>query len=335
MNVIDGSRKYIFVINPRSFNYDRRKIDEFIASVNSIFKKITTERNSYDFSVYESKFPRYAVSILPQIIKNTPPEKIIRIFAVGGDGILFDCLNGIVGFKNCELGNIPYGITNHFLASFGYKKVKHFLNIEEQLSAPAIMTDIIDCGTNYAINMVLLGLEAKSTFFVHRIIELNRNIFDRFPKLSRLAFILSGLICIFIKDIREHIYKIEFEDGQIIEDKFVTVNIANGSRYSGGNRSAQPEALANDGILNALFARSIPPLKGISIISDYVKGKWKKHEKYFVHKMLKGVKISSDTPIFINLDGELFRDLNIELKIIPGAVRFVAVDNLTFLREEI
>ena len=316
----DSDKKHVFIINPKSFNFDEQKIQKFTASVRQHFSE-SAEKDGLYFHV--SRFPRDATGVLWEIIRNVSKTQIIRVFAVGGDGILFDCLNGVVGFPNCELGNIPYGTTNDFLLSFGHKNARNFLNIRKQLAAPVVPIDVINCGTNYALNVALVGLEAEAAFLAYKIIGLNRAFFDKFPKLASKAFFLSGLITFFnMKKMRGIKYKIKIDGEQEIEDRFITINIANGSRY-GGKITAMPQAVPSDGILNVLCVRPIPFLQKIKICSDYLKGRWVKNPDYFIYETAKKIKISSGMPIAVNLDGEAFRDLFLELKVIPSAVKFI------------
>ena len=46
---------------------------------------------------------------------------MITVFACGGDGTMYEVLNGIVGYKNRNFGVIPTGSCNDFLKIFPFK----------------------------------------------------------------------------------------------------------------------------------------------------------------------------------------------------------------------
>jgi len=323
---IDNNKKYVFIINPKSFAFDNTKIQNFINSIKSFFEEIKTNENVYDYYFYETKFPRDSINYLSKIILETPKTQIIRIFAVGGDGVLFDCLNGIMRHENCELANIPHGKTNDFLAGFD-KSGKKFMDLQNQLSAPTELIDTINIGTNYAINMCVVGLEAEAAFWAYKFMKTHKKIFEKFPKLAPKTFALGGLMSLLNPQTRTKIYKIKIEDEPEIEGKFTTINIANNCRY-GGQNTAVPEAVPNDGILNVLCTRGLSTLNGLRIISNYLKGKWQKYPDLFIYKKITKIEISANTPISINLDGEVFYDLNLNLKIVPKSVKFVTLNDI-------
>lgn len=325
MSYVDNKKKYLFVINPKSFSFDKVKIQNFINSVQLFFKEIKNN-NNYEFFFYETKFPRDAINYLAKIIHDTPKAQTIRVFAVGGDGILFDCLNGIMGAENCELANIPYGKTNDFLAGLD-KNTKKFLNLQNQLSAQAVLLDTINIGTNYAINMCAVGLEAESAFWAYKFMNLNKKLFAKFKKFAAKTFVLGGIVSLLNPQIRTKMYNIQIDNEPQIEDKFTTINIANNCRY-GGKNMAIPEAVPDDQILNVLCVRDMSLFRGISIIRNYLKGKWRKYPDYFIYKTAKEINISSNTPITITLDGEIFYDLSLNLKIVPNSVKFVTLNDM-------
>ncbi|MDR0642900.1 MAG: hypothetical protein LBG07_10625 [Treponema sp.] len=152
-------RKHLFIINPVSFKA-RANLDAFISSVKHQFK--TAIKGECD--VHISLFPRHAVQIIRQYITGAGPEDPVRVYAVGGDGILFDCLNGIVGLPNMELAPVPCGHTNDFVRAFGEGLEGVFRNVLLLAGASTISTDILRCGSNYALNLCTVGLESAAIF---------------------------------------------------------------------------------------------------------------------------------------------------------------------------
>jgi diacylglycerol kinase family enzyme len=251
---------------------------------------------------------------------------------VGGDGILFDCLNGVVGLPNMELAVVPYGSTNDFVRSFGEGKAELFRDIAKQVSAGTVKTDIIYCGSNYALNFCTVGMESASIMHTMRLTR----VFDWAIRLSGrivpLMFIIGGIFGILDRKVREQQYRVSL-DGLRADESFASINIANGPCY-GGDKSAVTAAMPNDGVLDILLlaGKKISQLRILMSIPRYLRGGYHRYPGLFVYRRTRKVEISSNVPILVNLDGEVFFDTTITVEVIPQAVDIVAVDGLEYKR---
>jgi diacylglycerol kinase family enzyme len=88
--------------------------------------------------------------------------------------------------------------------------------------------------------------------------------------------------------------------------------------------------MPNDGVLDILFGKSGTFWQILGQVTDYLKGRYYKYPSQFIYKQARKIAISSETPILINLDGELFLDTNITIELVPQAVEFVAVNGLGY-----
>jgi hypothetical protein len=79
-----------------------------------------------DCSIHVSRYLRDAIGVISKYRSGVPEGAVVRVYAVGGDGILFDCLNGIVGLRGVELGALPYGNTCDFPRAFGEEALPLF-----------------------------------------------------------------------------------------------------------------------------------------------------------------------------------------------------------------
>ncbi|MDR2304015.1 MAG: acylglycerol kinase family protein [Treponema sp.] len=98
----------------------------------------TRIREEYDIRI--SRFPRHAIRTVWRYLTRAGPETNVRVYAVGGDGILFDCFNGLVGLPNAEFALIPRGRINDFVRSFGEGLADTFRDIPLLASAPTLPT---------------------------------------------------------------------------------------------------------------------------------------------------------------------------------------------------
>lgn len=140
--------RYVFYINPAAGKGNSQ--ENIIKSINDYFS---------------DKGQKYKIHITKAIgdaqieaRKEAETGDDIRMFACGGEGTVFEVLNGIVGFNNVELGVIPCGSANDFLKFF--KTRDEFLDIAEQIDGDAVEMDLIKAGDKYCLNGCSVGMDA-------------------------------------------------------------------------------------------------------------------------------------------------------------------------------
>ena len=323
--------KHLFVINPRSFPVQAKQ-SMVLKEINDCFS--TAKKGEHTILI--SRYTRDAIGLIRKWIKDHQSAEKIRVYAVGGDGILFDCLNAIVGLPNTELAAIPYGASNDFVRAFGEGKKELFCNIDLQVSSETIPTDIIHCGNNYAINFCTVGIESDTIMTGLRLynsIPPNTRKYARINSfIYAMVFYLSGAMAVFNKKLLNQQYSITI-DGEDFSGAYGSINIANGPCY-GGDKNAVITAMPNDGILDALFFQCGSSLKAASIITRYVKGRFRSFPDNFKFKQLKKIEIRSPDPLLVDLDGEVFFDTSITVEIIPQAIKFTAPGGISYLSRE-
>jgi diacylglycerol kinase family enzyme len=231
--------RHLFVINPKSFNTSA-EWRAFLLSVENCFS--TGKREEY--KIYISRYPRDAIAAVHRYISGIPAEETIRVYAVGGDGILFDCLNGLFGFPNAELASVPYGNSNDFLRSFGNMNVKRFRNIKVLSHSPTVLTDVVRCGNSYSISNAAVGLEASAVEQVAKTSALLKNI-NLGKKYVPLMYKFGGIQCMFDKSKRLQYYNLTI-DGKDYSGEYVNISVGN-VFANGGSSSPNPYAIPNDG----------------------------------------------------------------------------------------
>jgi diacylglycerol kinase family enzyme len=322
-----GTRKHLFIINPVSFAGRRMSMDAFIDQVKEQFDTVVKE----EYAVRISRFPRQAIRIVWQYVTQAGPETRVRVYAVGGDGILFDCLNGLVGLPNAELAPVPWGRTNDFVRSFGEGREGAFKDIPRLASAPVIPTDVLHCGSNYALNLCIVGLESAAVFLAvamqQKVKALPRFLGDS-TRVYNTTYYLGGFAAMFDKKMLTQEYAISI-DGEDLSGAYANVNIANGPCY-GGDKSAVITAVPDDGFLDVLLFKGMGTLRGLSRIMPYTNGRYDRFPDDFTLKRGKTISIRSKDPLMINMDGETFLDTNITVELIRGAVKIAAPRNLRY-----
>ena len=312
--------KHLFIINPKSFRKKSRQ-NYVVVKIHEFFR----EKENAEYDIFVSRFPRDAVGYIPSFARDLPDTTTLRVYAVGGDGILFDCLNGIMGLENVELASIPYGYTNNFIRGFDKNDKVLFRLISQQYNAPIIPMDVMRCGSNYALNYCVIGLEAETVYCADRIREriAGDHPFSQWlcRQMYNLFFFVGGLAACGNKKMLYQRYEVDI-DGDKFNGAYQGFSVFNGPYY-GGNFHPINKAMPNDGILDILTIRSQGALRTGFLFPFYTSGNYKIFPRNFVLKQGKKIKIDSEDTLLISMDGIVFFESEIEIELLPSAIKFV------------
>jgi diacylglycerol kinase family enzyme len=342
--VEDPSKKHLFIINPRSF-LNARDVNRVVAEISRCFGGFPAEfeapsgHNSSGLPVFYSagspcaihisRFPRDSIIVIRKYVTLVGEKTPIRVYAVGGDGVVFCCLNGIAGLPNAELAVVPYGTGSDFVQSFGGKEfIPEMRNIEAQIQAPTILADIIDCGSVYALNSCAVGLEAMSLLKAYPMLKTLWKLRRRFITLTETILRFAGLAAIFDAEFMGQRYRVRMDDEEI-EGPLSIIHIANTPGYP-INKSVVPEAVPDDGFLDLLVYRKTSAARILRHMPSYLKGRHAQFPTDHIYRRVRSVSINSSRPLCIALDGEVFFDTSITVRVLPQAVRVVSVGGRPF-----
>jgi diacylglycerol kinase family enzyme len=307
------------MFDPKSFYGQQWMMDNILDNIGQFFR--TQEKP--DWSIQVSRYRRDAIVIIQEEAEKAKPDDIIRIYAIGGEEILFDCINAVAHFPNMQIAAVPYGETSNFLNIFGEDKAENFRDIPALVKAEALSTDLIRWGVNYALNSCYIGLNSATAA---RVKELNANLNKRsFLLFSKISNFFNYIFMAFNKEITEQDYLITI-DNQDYSGKYSLVHIANGPYYA-GKMTGLKNATPNDGMLDIALVKSADPLRTMWSTRRYAKGKRPKNCTFVQGKK---ITIQSDKQMWIQLDNEYMRDTNIKINVVHEAVQMVVLDNLTY-----
>jgi diacylglycerol kinase family enzyme len=311
--------KHVFIFDPKAFYNQQWKMDGILDHIGQFFRT----QDKPDFSIQQTRYRRDAIVIVHDEAEKAKPGDVVRIYAVGGEEILFDCLNAVAHFPNMELAVVPHGESSDFLHIFGKDKVELFRDIPTLVKASALPTDIIKWGVNYALNCCFIGLNSATASKLMDVkSSLNKGIFIVFSKLS--AF-LNYIITAFDKQITSQEYKIMIDDRDY-SGCYSLVHVANGP-FHAGRMTGASIATPDDGLLDITLIKSTGPLRTMLSMRSYSSGKKPKNSIFL---QAKKISIWSEKLMWIQLDNEYIRDTSIDLNVVPHAIQMVAVDNLSY-----
>ena len=243
----------------------------------------------------------------------------VRIYACGGDGTANEVLEGIAGYKNCALGIIPLGSGNDFIKALEPFKKEDFLCLQNMIEGTEKTIDIMECGGKYSMNVFSVGFDAA--------VAKNVDKFKKLPFVSgSLAYKLSIVYCIFTK--RKHKVKI-YIDGKAFEkadyNKTTLLAVGGNGQYYGGGFKAAPKAELSDGYIDFIHCGTLSVLKFALIVGKYKKGEHINNPKlpFISFERCKSIGFEAETPIDINVDGEIYSAQNPVLRICEGALRII------------
>ena len=311
--------KHVFIIDPKVFRDQQWKMDGLLDTIGQYFR--TQDRP--DFSTLFSHYPRDAIGLIQKQVDEAEPFDTVRVYAIGGDDILFDCLNGITGLPSMELAIAPYGAANSFIRAFGEKKMDMFKDIPALADADTIPTDMINVGNNCAINGCAVGRTPAAAMKLKELQEKLGEGLGRFA--VGFFFILYRITSLFNKDIIAHHYDIAI-DGDDYSGNYSLINIIN-APYFNRNKAALAGAVPDDGLLDVLLFKSVGPLATSASHRKYLRGKMPSN---CIRLQAKKIELKSDKPMWIQTDSEYLLDTSINLDVVPGAVQVVAVNNLVY-----
>jgi len=311
--------KHVFVFDPKSFYNQQWKMDGILDHIGQYFR---TQENP-DWSIQHSRYRRNALAIVNEELEKAKPGDVIRVYAIGGEEILFDCLNAVAHFPNMELAIVPHGEASDFLNIFGAENLDAFRDIPTIAQAKTLPTDIIKWGVNFALNSCYIGLNsAMASRLLELKTSLNKGSFVIFSKISSF---FNYILTAFDSQISAQKYKVTVDEHDF-SGHYSLIHVGNGP-YHAGKITGSSDATPDDGLLDVALIRAAGPLGTMLTLRKYARGKRPKNGVYI---QAKKVTIQSERQMWIQLDNEYIRDTSISMSVVPQAIQVAAVNDLSY-----
>ena len=304
--------KHIFVVNPVSGKGKNAK--NYIPTIEKYIKE-----KGLDADIYVTNAQGDGMRYVEKVAKKGEP---VRFYSCGGDGTLYEIVNGCYKYSNCEVANIPLGSGNDFSRLFGRNT-----NIDDHVNGVPVKLDLIETNGQIAINECAMGIDSE--------VCAGQADFKKLPMVNgEIAYTLSAVKCVVKGKIKNH-FKITIDHDKVYEDDFLFCYIGN-SRWYGGGYMAAPGAMPNDGLIDCVMVRypqelaKKGPIGLLPLLSKYKKGE---HLNWEFTRLshCKHVKIESAKPAAVNVDGECDFVTEREFQLLEGAITFVVPRGSKFL----
>ncbi len=305
-----GNRDWFIIVNPNAGNGKGKKDWERISGLFGkeeipVQAKFTTRKGQ-------------AIDFTGDAI-----EKGFRqIISVGGDGTLNEVVNGIfsqdkVSPGQVTIGMIPVGTGNDWGRMFGIPLVyEGAVKVIKERKTMLHDVGIISYYSGseqqkrYFLNIAGMGFEAL-------VVKKTNRQKDKGKSNQALYFytLVSSLLSYKITDAEI------FIDGKRNSAPIFSINIGNG-RYCGGGMRQTPDAMPDDGLLDVTVIREMGRLEVIRSLKLLYDGTILSHPKVDGYRC-KNVKVTSESLIFIEADGESLGHTPAEFSIIPSGINIV------------
>lgn len=292
--------KYVFIVNPVA---GKKKAGEFIPEIEKICRA-----KGVDYEIYRTSGAGDARKYTRQLGES---GEEVSVFGCGGDGTLFEVINGAVGFDNLRVGTFPLGSGNDFVRNFGKKR--DFLDVLSQLEGESRKIDLIKCGEKYAVSQCSMGLDAE--------VCAKQAAFKKLPLVSgEMAYTASLVFCILTKS--SNVFEISIDDGEFVTYDLL-FSLCGNARYYGGGYKGTPLAICDDGLLDFVIVRKdMPVIKFLKVMGDYKAGKHLDWDRV-VFKRGRKMTVRSKKFSAVNVDGECEFVKERTFEIVPEAINFI------------
>ena len=227
------------------------------------------------------------------------------VLAAGGDGTLFEVLNGLyehAAGNRPPLGVIPVGTGNAFARDLGLAPGDWERGIELIEAGETRSFDVgqveSSAGTFRFLNIVGAGLPVDVMGFT-----------DRLKVLGRSAYTLGTLW----KAMQMRCYPLRIElDGRPVERDCLFVEIAN-TRYTGTSFLIAPGAEPDDGLLDVILVSRLARRRVLQLFPSIYEGRHVEYEEVETWQA-REIRIEAEEPLALAPDGEIRGEMPVTIR---------------------
>jgi YegS/Rv2252/BmrU family lipid kinase len=246
-----------------------------------------------------------------EIVKEINFEKYDGLIVSGGDGTIFEALNGY--FANQSKKRIPFGVIPIGRGN-AYARDLDLIPEKWEEAVDAIISE-----KTKKVDVGVFTTEGKKYYFINILgFGFVTDIAGTALKL-RMFGDLSYVLGVFYQTAALKAYNLKIEaDGKIFERENVFVEISN-TRYTGKDFLMAPFAKLDDGLLDVTLLNKLSRVKVLECLPKIFKGthiNMKEVETF----QARHIKMETNTPKLLTPDGQLMGSTPIEVECIPGAI---------------
>lgn len=251
--------------------------------------------------VHEAREKSHLIDAVREVSRKSE-EGRKNLIVVGGDGTLHAALNAVEDMDSINLGLIPAGTGNDF-ASYLHLPLEAHRAAELILQEEAKDTDYLEIGGVRCMNVGGLGIDT--------------DVLRRYNKSDKVHGKLKYLRCLLQSLLHFKGEDVLIEsDGRSETHRAFIATACNGGQIGGGIKIC-PAANPADGKLDVCVVDMVRGFKMIGAFVKLMRGKILQLKKT-THYLCERVKFSIEGGAVVQLDGELYENLDFDAKIKKG-----------------
>lgn len=241
-----------------------------------------------------------------QLAESAVKESWDAIVAVGGDGTLYEIINGMLAGNPAlpiPLGIIPVGTGNSFSRDLNIDGLNTAVDKIARANVRKVDLGQYECseGTRVFINILGFGFVADVANEAHK---------------HKRWGALSYVIGVFVITARLESYALEMEiDGQKLTRQNCFVEISNSTK-TGGDMLMAPQALIDDGFLDVVILNKISRLGLLKAFPKIFNGTHINLPEVEIFKA-QNIRMKTDSPKILTPDGEIRGTTPLSVTVLP------------------
>jgi YegS/Rv2252/BmrU family lipid kinase len=264
-------------------------------------------KNNISYEAVETKYAGHGT----ELVKDLDFSKYDALVVSGGDGTLFETINGYFENKSAKripIGVIPIGRGNAFARD---------LELHPDKLAEAVKT--VALGKTKMVDVGLFKTNNKQFYFINIlgfgfVTDVAKTAF-RLRALGHLSYILGVLY----RTISLKAYKLKIEiDGKVLERENVFAEISN-TRYTGKDFLMAPSAVLDDGLLDITLLNKVTRIRLLQALPKIFTGDHIKMKEVESFKA-RHIKIVTEPKKLLTPDGQLMESTPIEVECLGKAI---------------
>lgn len=291
--------KHVFIINPIAGKGDK---------VQQLKEQIKLYFSLHDVHV-EMTTKKCEASVIAERYASTGVDMVI--YACGGDGTVNEVVNGMYEYENASLAVIPIGTGNDFVKSLPFA-IQELQNLKYYVQPTSKNIDLLAVDEYVGINIVTIGFDVN--------VAKNAEKFKKLPFKNEIIPYTMALAYSVVKEISTT-YRLQYNDIDKTE-KFTFIVACNGGFYGGGYKP-YPQANISDGIINLVYIQNVNRFNILKLSKHYEAGTHLSFPNIATSDTCKSLRVNSDFPIDLNVDGEIIQRMNPTIKILENKVKLL------------
>jgi YegS/Rv2252/BmrU family lipid kinase len=292
--------KILLIANPKSGTIN---FDNAINTVNMYFKEFSVES-----TLIKTDYNGHAVDI----VKNQNLTNFDSVCAMGGDGTLFEVLNGMLSKSakdRIPISVIPNGTGNSFMKTVGTTKSESAVKIIAANSSRKIDVMKASCDQKdfFSLNLIGWGMATDISLFAEKLRVFGG---QRYNIASFFEIIKN----------KRRVAKITI-DGVEREGDFAFI-IACNTKYVGKDMKMAPNAIIDDGLIDLIIVKKASSLTLFSVFPKLFDGSHIEHDAC-EYVQCKSFSIDPDDRGKLNIDGEITGTSPVSVALIKGGVELI------------